>query len=37
LMGWLPGWSNADRVFSASEMESYLFNARSRLRSLLGD
>ena len=36
LMGWLDGWSSADRVFSAEEMEWYRCRLRQSLRCLLG-
>jgi hypothetical protein len=36
LMGAPLGWSNADLVFSAQEMESYLSRLRSHTRFLLG-
>ncbi|MDF3039428.1 MAG: Site-specific methylase [Thermomicrobiales bacterium] len=37
LMGWLDGWSDADRVFSAEEMESYRFRQQFAMSLLLGD
>lgn len=37
LMGWPDGWSSADRVYSAAEMESYLSRQRVFLRYLLKD